>query len=340
MRIDVGVVDAIALLRDLISTPSFSRQEDATAALLEHWLQKQALEVRRSRNNVWCLPRHYEEGKPTVLLCSHHDTVRPVATWKRDPFEAVREAGRIYGLGSNDAGGAVAAMCAVFASLQASSGLPFNLVLAITAEEEVAGEAGIASICDSLPRVSLAIVGEPTGMELAVAEKGLMVLDGSARGEAGHAARDTGVNAISVAMRDVQWFESYRFEKESTTLGPVRMSVTQIQSGTQHNVIPDRCDYVVDIRMTDAYTHEEILEIVRSHVSAEVRPRSMRLRPSAIAPDHAIVRAARDLGIACFASPSVPVAPSARTRRTSILRNRNCRTACRSTAHFLNGMRS
>lgn len=296
---------AAELLRGLVRIPSFSRQEEKTAAYLTDWFAAQGAPVQQKGNNVWLQANPPDPARPTVMLCSHHDTVRPVSTWQRDPFDPGSESGMIYGLGSNDAGAALAAMSVVFTALRDRGGLPFNLLLALTAEEEIAGEGGVSSILGDLPHVDLAIVGEPTGMEMAVAEKGLMVLDGTVHGRAGHAARDTGVNAIRLAMQDVAWFHSYVFPRVSRALGPVRMTVTQIQAGTQHNVIPDRCTYVVDIRMTDAYTHEEVLEIVRGHVHAELHARSTRLRPSAIPETHPIVRAAEQIGMARFASPTM-----------------------------------
>ncbi|MDT8323580.1 MAG: M20 family metallo-hydrolase [Bacteroidota bacterium] len=296
---------AAELLRGLVRIPSFSRQEGRTADYLSDWFSAQGMTVHRQGNNIWMHTRQPDPARPTVMLCSHHDTVRPVASWQRDPFDPGTDAALIYGLGSNDAGAALAAMSVVFTALWERSDLPFNLRLALTAEEEIAGDGGVISILEALPPVALAIVGEPTGMEMAIAEKGLMVLDGTVHGKAGHAARDTGVNAIRLAMQDVAWFHTYVFPRASRLLGPVRMTVTQIQAGTQHNVVPDRCSYVVDIRMTDAYTHEEVLEIVRTHVHADVRPRSTRLRPSAISESHPVVRAAERSGVTRFVSPTM-----------------------------------
>ncbi|MFZ1730098.1 MAG: M20/M25/M40 family metallo-hydrolase [Bacteroidota bacterium] len=296
---------AIALLCDLIRTPSFSREEGNTAALLADWFGQRGIAVHRKGNNLWVRGSKHDDLKPTVMLCSHHDTVRPVSSWERDPFEPRVSDGKITGLGSNDAGGCAAAFCMTFLELHSREDLPFNLLLALSAEEEIAGDGGIISLADELGHIDLAIVGEPTDMKMAVAEKGLLVLDCIAHGVSGHAARSTGVNAISIAMRDIEWIEQYRFAKESRQLGPVKMTVTQINAGTQHNVVPDSCHFVVDVRVTDCYAHEEILATVRQHVKSDVEPRSMRLRPSAVNDDHAIVLAARDLGIECFGSPTM-----------------------------------
>ncbi|MBE0646035.1 MAG: M20 family metallo-hydrolase [Bacteroidetes bacterium] len=296
---------AIALLSDLIRTPSFSREENGSADLLRDWLGRQGLQVRRTGNNIWTRSAAFDERKPTVMLCSHHDTVRPVSSWERDAFDPLIVDGKIIGLGSNDAGGCVAALCMTFLDMHEREDLPFNLLLVLSAEEEIAGDGGVASLGEELGAVDFAIVGEPTDMELAVAEKGLMVLDCTAHGVSGHAARSTGVNAISVAMKDIAWIEQYRFPRESPRLGPVKMTVTQIEAGTQHNVVPDHCHFVVDVRVTETYSHEEILEVLRANLQADVQPRSMRLRPSAISDDHAIIRAAESLGLVCFGSPTM-----------------------------------
>ncbi len=297
--------EAIALLADLIRTPSFSREEQATADLLAQWLQARGATVHRKGNNLWTFGKAFDAEAPTVMLCSHHDTVRPVASWQRDPFDPLIVDGRIVGLGSNDAGGCVAALCGTFLSLHERRDLPFNLLLVLSAEEEIAGDGGVASVMDEVGPVELAIIGEPTEMQLAVAEKGLLVLDCVAHGIAGHAARSTGVNAISVAMRDIDWIERYSFPLQSARLGQVKMTVTQIEAGTQHNVVPDRCRFVVDVRVTERYTHEEILATLREHLHSDVQPRSMRLRPSAIPDNHPIVQAAAGMGLACFGSPTM-----------------------------------
>lgn len=292
------------LLKRLISIQSFSREEDGTASAIEDFFQKHTIPTFRSGNNVWARSARFDGNKPTLLLNSHHDTVRPNSDWTRNPFMPVIENGILYGLGSNDAGGALCSLIAAFTALY-DDDLPYNLVIAATAEEEIAGRNGIEALLPKLGTIDAALVGEPTGMQMAIAEKGLLVLDCTALGKSGHAARTTGVNAISAAMRDIEWFHTFHFPVESSMLGPVKMTVTQIQAGTQHNVIPDRCTFVVDVRVTDAYTHEEVLETIRQHTESEVTARSMRLRPSRIADDHPIVVTARKLGIPTFGSPTM-----------------------------------
>ncbi len=317
------VAQAIVLLKKLIAMPSFSREEHATADIIQEFLHAQRIPTERQGNNVWTCNARYDPALPTVLLNSHHDTVRPNQDWTRDPFlptEVDDERGtRLYGLGSNDAGGALVSLVAAFLYLYDHI-LPFNLVLAATAEEEIIGRGGVESILPKLGALSVAIVGEPTGgivtnpdgtvvpddtIGLAVAEKGLLVLDCTAHGRSGHAARNTGINAIKQAMEDIAWFHSYAFPNVSPLLGPITMNVTMIQAGTQHNMIPDRCSFVVDVRTTDAYTNEETLEIIKSHVRSEVKERSTRLRPSAIDLAHPLVQAAVRLGLRTFASPTM-----------------------------------
>lgn len=297
--------EAVALLEELIAIPSPSREESGTASRLAEFLTGHGCAVERSGNNVWTRAAPPQPARPTVLLVSHHDTVKPVAGWKRDPFTPAVEDGALYGLGSNDAGGALCAMLAAFLYLKAAEHLPVNLIFAASAEEEIAGTGGIESILPALGPVDMAVVGEPTGMKAAVAERGLMVLDCTARGIAGHAARRTGINAIDIACDDIMWFRSFAFPKVSRLLGHVSMTVTQISAGIQHNVVPDVCTFVVDIRVTDCYTHEEILETVRAHIRSVASPRSMRLRPSIVPDTHPLARAARAAGMECFASPTM-----------------------------------
>lgn len=296
---------AVALLRELIALPSPSREEDRTAAAIATFLERHGVRPARSGNNVWACSGPAGSGKPTVLLNSHHDTVRPVAAWTRDPFIPAVEGDVLYGLGSNDAGGPLVTLIAAFLALHGRDDLPFDLVLAATAEEEISGANGIEALLPELGRIDMAIVGEPTGMDMAVAEKGLLVLDCTAHGRAGHAARGEGDNAIMKALPDIAWFRDFRFPQVSPTLGPVHMNVTVIEAGTQHNVVPDRCRFTVDVRCTDAYTHEEVLGIVRAHVRSDVQPRSLRLRPSSIAPDHPLVRAGQAVGLRPFGSPTL-----------------------------------
>lgn len=295
----------IELLRRMIATPSVSREEERTADLLAEFLTSRGVDpVHRSHNNVWVRNRWFDSAKPTILLNSHHDTVKPNSAYTRDPFAPDIEAGKLYGLGSNDAGASVVSLIAAFLHFYEAEGLRYNLCLALTAEEEVSGRNGIESILPELGELSFAIVGEPTGMELAIAERGLMVLDCVAHGKAGHAARNEGDNAIYRAMQDIEWFRTYRFPQESQLFGNVKMSVTVINAGTQHNVVPAECRYTVDVRVTDRYTNEEVLEIVRSHVASDVTPRSTRLKPSYIDPSHPIVAAGLALGRHTYGSPT------------------------------------
>ena len=295
---------ALKLLQDLIVTPSFSREEDKTAAIIADFLKQHNVQVHQKLNNVWAFNKHYNPDLPTLLLNSHHDTVKPNTGYTRDPFSPTIEDDKLYGLGSNDAGGCLVCLVATFLYFYEQEGLTYNLVLAATAEEEISGKNGIELILPDLGKLDVAIVGEPTEMHLAIAEKGLLVLDCTAKGKAGHAAREEGVNAIYEALQDIQWFHNYRFEKESEHLGPVKMSVTMIQAGTQHNVVPDTCQFTVDVRLTDAYTLEEVLEVIQQHVKAEVTPRSTRLKPSAIPVEHPLVQAGIAMGRKTYGSPT------------------------------------
>ena len=295
---------AIGLLKDLIALPSPSGREDRTADRIETFLREEGVTCQRTRNNVWARNRHFDAAKPTLLLNSHHDTVAPNPGWTLDPYTPLEKDGKLYGLGSNDAGAPLVSLLATFLYFYHRRDLPFNLIIAATAEEENSGPNGIERVLPELERVDFAIVGEPTRMQMAIAEKGLVVLDCTARGEAGHAAHGTGRNAIDVALRDIQWLHRYRFPRESKMLGPVRMTVTIIQAGSQHNVIPDTCHFTVDVRTTDAYTNEEVVEIIQNHLESEVRPRSLRLRPSYMPEEHPLVRAARQLGIPLYGSPT------------------------------------
>jgi acetylornithine deacetylase len=308
--------DSIVLLRDLIRTPSPSREEGDTADILEKWLSSVGLHgVRRHGNNVWVGNLNFDPAKPTVLLCSHHDTVRPSEAWTRDPFDpAIEQAGegaRLSGLGSNDAGASAVSMAAAFRWFYDCKDLKYNIVLALVAEEEISGAGGVRSILpllefgpDTVRSGDFAIVGEPTGMQLAVAERGLMVLDVVAKGRAGHAARDEGDNAIYHAIKDIEWFRDYRFPRKSPLFGEVKMSVTIISAGVGHNVVPAECRFVVDCRVTERYTNEEVLETVRRHVTSSVTPRSLHLRASSIALDHPVVEAAKALNLTTFGSPT------------------------------------
>jgi acetylornithine deacetylase len=304
MSIDELYKESITLLKGLIALPSFSRQEDQTASLLCKVLGEHHVVHSRVANNVWSLNQHFDPSKPTILLNSHHDTVKPNAGYSRDPFSPIEEDGKLFGLGSNDAGGAVVSLCAAFLYFYDRPDLRYNLVLALTAEEEISGTNGIERILPELPPVDFAIVGEPTGTNLAIAEKGLLVLDCIAHGKAGHAAREEGENAIYKAINDIVWFRDFQFPQISDMLGPVKMSVTVINAGEQHNVVPSACQFTVDIRVTDAYTHEEVLEVIAQHVQSEVTPRSVRMRSSAIPRSHPIVQAGLRLGKQLYGSPT------------------------------------
>ena len=295
---------AIELLKRLIATPSVSREESAVADIVESELREMGFEPQRKGNNVWAMASEYDLHKPTILLDAHLDTVKPNQSWSRDPFEPTIEGDRLYGLGSNDTGGSLVALVAAFDRL-AKREQPYNLVLLMSAEEEVTGVGGVRAILEELPKIDFAIVGEPTSMQPAIAEKGLMVFDCVARGKAGHAAREEGDNAIYKALKDIEWFRSYRFERESKLLGPVKMSVTGVQAGTQHNVVPDECRFMVDVRVNECYTNEQVLAEVREAVVSEVTPRSTHLCSSYISPEHPAVQRLVAMGAEPFGSPTM-----------------------------------
>lgn len=296
------------LLSRLISTPALSRQEEDTATIIYEYLDRAGASPRRQGNNVWTVSDHFDPSRPTLLLNSHHDTVKPAASYTRDPFAPVIEDGKLYGLGSNDAGASVVSLISTFLGLR-SSGLPFNLLLAITAEEEVGGEKGIRAflpmLADEGIKIDCAIVGEPTGMQPAVAERGLVVLDCTTPGVTGHAARGEGINAIYRAMEDMELLRTYEFPSVSKVLGPVGLNITQINAGWQHNAIPDECKWVVDIRTTDAQSNEEVVELLRSRVRwSTLTPRSTRVRASVIDLNHPLVQSTVQLGGTPFVSPT------------------------------------
>lgn len=295
---------ATELLKKLIAIPSFSREEHGTATLIQNFFEDEKIASDRKGNNVWVRNKHFDPALPTVLLNSHHDTVKPNSGFTRDPFDPAIDDGKLFGLGSNDAGGPLVSLIAAFLHFYDRAHLKYNIVFAATAEEEVSGTGGIESIWKELEPISFAIVGEPTNCELATAEKGLMVLDCIARGKPGHAAREEGINAIYAALRDIDWFRSYKFPKISETLGEMKMSVTIINSGSQHNVVPHECRFTVDVRVTDAYSLEEALTIIKKNVKCEVTPRSLRIRPSGISMDHPLVLAAQKRGIRLYGSPT------------------------------------
>lgn len=296
--------EAVELLKRLIATPSVSRDESRAADVIEAFMRDRGMSCRREGNNVWTVCADYDTARPTLLLNAHIDTVRPVESWSRDPFEPLTDGDRLYGLGSNDCGGGLVALLQAFRIM---SGRPcgYNLVYLASAEEEVSGKDGISRALPMLPTVDVAIVGEPTGMQPAIAEKGLMVIDATARGKSGHAARDEGVNAIYEALDDLLWLRDYRFGRVSELLGPVKMSVTVVSAGTQHNVVPAECRFVIDVRSNELYTNKEIFGIIREHLRSEVSARSFRLGSSRIPADHPLVRRMTAMGMRPFGSPTL-----------------------------------
>ncbi|GAB3289148.1 M20 family metallo-hydrolase [Hymenobacter tenuis] len=294
--------DAIELLQELIQTPSLSREEDQTAELIFRFLTFHGAHPRRDKNNVWAVSKHFDPSKRTILLNSHHDTVKAGNTWTYDPLGATVEGDKLIGLGSNDAGASAVSLLATFLYFHERTDQAYNLICAITAEEEVSGVNGIRSVLPQLGHIDLGIVGEPTQMDLAVAEKGLVVLDCVAHGRTGHAAREEGENALYKAVADIRWFEQFRFPEVSPLLGPVKMTVTQIQAGSQHNVVPDRCTFVVDVRTNECYSNPEVVELVRQHVTSDVTPRSIYLNSSRIDLSHPLVQRGLALGRRTFGS--------------------------------------
>ena len=296
---------AVELLCRLIEVPRISREENAAADLLQAYMTGElGLEVKRMGNNLWSQQPNFDAAKQTLLLNAHIDTVKPVAGWQRDPFKATREGDRIYGLGSNDDGASLVSLLHVFAALKEEN-TKYNLVFLASAEEEVSGKGGIESVLPLLPKIDVALVGEPTGMQPAIAEKGLMVLDVTAHGKAGHAARDEGDNAIYRAIEDIEWFRNYKWEKVSPLLGPVKMSVTIINAGTQHNVVPDTCTFTVDVRSNECYTNRELYNFICQQVKSEVKARSFRLGSSGIDVNHPLVQKIIELGGKPFGSPTL-----------------------------------
>ena len=298
------VSDAVELLKKLIATPSISRNEKDAADIMEQTIRSYGFEPQREANNLWIIDPHYDESRPTLLLNAHIDTVKPVASWSRDPFSPDVEDGVLYGLGSNDCGGGLCSLLQIFRMLTEKP-KSYNLIYLASAEEEVSGKDGITRALPLLPHIDLAIVGEPTGMNPAVAEKGLMVLDVIAHGKSGHAARNEGVNAIYEALDDMRWIRDYKFEKVSEFLGPTKMTLTVVNAGTQHNVIPDKCTMLVDIRTNEFYDNEEVYEFIRQHLKSEVKAHSFRLKSSRIDPEHPLIRKCVAMGMKPFGSPTL-----------------------------------
>jgi acetylornithine deacetylase len=296
--------EAIALLKQLIAIPSFSKEEDKTAEGIEQFLSAKGASPQRQGNNVWAFASPYQANLPTIWLNSHHDTVKPNSGYTQDPFSPIERDGKLFGLGSNDAGGPLVAMIAAF-SYFIEKTLPFNLLLVASAEEEISGPNGISSLLEILPPADLVVVGEPTQLRLAIAEKGLLVLDGTVTGKAGHAAREEGINAIYLALADLEKVKDYKFAKVSPFLGPTKVSCTVIQAGDQHNMVPELCRYVLDVRVNELYTHEEVLEELKAVLSADLVPRSMRLRSSCLPVGHAFHEVGKSLGLESFGSPTL-----------------------------------
>ncbi len=316
--IDILQQEAIALLQQLIATPSFSKEEDKTAAIIFNYLQQNGVSVQRINNNIFAVNKYFDAAKPVVLLNSHHDTVKPNPQYTKDPFEPLVEDGKLFGLGSNDAGGCLVSLIAAFCYFYEQESLAYNIVLAATAEEEISGTGGVELLLqhpDFLAATAqtkenayhnwTAIVGEPTLLQMAVAERGLMVLDCISHGKAGHAARGEGENAIYKALKDITWFNQFTFDKVSDLLGPSRMNVTVIETeNKQHNVVPAVCKFVVDTRINELYSFEEALSIIKANVDCEIKPRSTRLRSTSISLDHALVQAGMQMNKTYYGSPT------------------------------------
>ncbi len=296
--------EAVHLLKDLIEIPSFSKEENGTADRIEDFLKQKNIEVNRNGNNVWAFASEYNPVLPTVWLNSHHDTVKPNSGYTKNPHRAIVEDGKLFGLGSNDAGGPLVSLIAAFCHFIQKE-LPFNLLLIASAEEEISGANGISSIISQLPEAELAIVGEPTLMRLAVAEKGLLVIDAKIHGKAGHAAREEGINAIYLALEDLDEIRNFQFRKSSPFLGRTKVTATVIKAGQQHNVVPELCEYTLDVRVTDVYTLQEAFEELESNLKAELTPRSMRLQSSHLLDGHLMYRVAEKLELEKFGSPTL-----------------------------------
>lgn len=298
--------EAVQMLQTLIETPSVSRDEKHSADVVEDYMRKYGMNPNRIGNNVWAISPNYNPELPTLLLNAHIDTVKPAATWTRDPYSPTIEGDHLYGLGSNDCGGGLVSLLQVFRILtDGSYPITFNLVYLASAEEEVSGANGFTLALPELPAVDVAIVGEPTGMQPAIAEKGLMVIDAVAHGKSGHAARNEGINAIYEALDDLTWLRNYKFRKVSPLLGPTKLTVTVLNSGTQHNVIPDECHFTIDVRTNEYYRNEYVFEFLKRHLKSELKARSFRLGSSSISTDHPIVARCIEMGMKPFGSPTL-----------------------------------
>ena len=298
-------IEAIELLKKLIQTPSFSSEEDKTALLIEAWFIENEIPFERNNNNIWAYNLHFDKSKPTLLLNSHHDTVNPNQGYTIDPFSAIVEGDKLFGLGSNDAGGCLVSLIAAFTNLHKAENLSHNIVIVASAEEESSGQNGLNSVLKFLPELDCAIVGEPTQMQLAIAEKGLVVLDVQVLGTASHAAHVNLDNPIMKTIGILEWFKNYQFDKKSEVLGPVKATITQINAGKQHNVVPSECNLVVDIRVNEKYTNQEIVDIINQNIEAVVQPRSLNLKASSIPENHGLVQAGIALGRTTYGSPTL-----------------------------------
>lgn len=304
-ELNILYTNAVNLLKQLIATPSLSKEEDKTAEIIQLFLESKNITTHKYLNNIWAKNKFFDESKPTILLNSHHDTVKPNKAYTLNPFEAVEQDGKLFGLGSNDAGGCLVSLINVFLHFYNKENLKYNFIIAATAEEEISGKNGIEILLPQLPKIEFGIVGEPTQMNMAIAEKGLLVLDCTAHGKPGHAAREEGDNALYKAVKDINWFTNYQFNKVSDLLGPMKMTVTSINTeNKQHNVVPSQCSFVVDIRVNELYTFEEVLNIIQSNISSEIKPRSFRMRSTSISKNHLIVQSGIKLGRSYYGSPT------------------------------------
>lgn len=306
MNLEALQNQAISLLKKLIEAQSFSGEEDNTAALLEQWFMERNITYQTDLNNVWAVNKYFDESKPTLLLNSHHDTVKPNSAYTRNPFEAIEEDDKLFGLGSNDAGGCLVSLLATFTAFHDEKDLKYNLLFAGTAEEEINGKNGITSLLSKIPKIDIAIVGEPTLMEMAIAEKGLVVFDAIVKGTPSHAAHPNADNAIYKMAPVLKWFEEFKFERVSEVLGHVKLTVTQINAGSQHNVVPAAVDLVIDVRVNDQYSNQEIEDILKTHAPVDsIKARSLRLNSSSIPADHELVLAGLSLGMNTYGSPTL-----------------------------------